>query len=79
MERGELIMKKSRRRALTYGNAELTDAEIADGYHFCDEWDGLVVGPGHPAWGWAANFGRPEGRCVCGYRPNSQEPPSPTC
>jgi len=27
-------------------DAQLTDAEIAEGWHFCWEWDGLLVGPG---------------------------------
>ena len=31
---------------LSYGNGELTPAEIAEGWHFCVEWDGLLVGPG---------------------------------
>ena len=25
---------------------ELTSEEINDGWHFCNEWDGLLVGPG---------------------------------
>jgi hypothetical protein len=24
----------------------LTDAEIVEGWHWCSEWDGLLVGPG---------------------------------
>jgi hypothetical protein len=27
-------------------NVELTDAEFADGWHFCFDWDGQLVGPG---------------------------------
>ncbi len=27
-------------------DAQLTPAEIAEGWHFCDEWDYLLVGPG---------------------------------
>lgn len=29
-------------------NIELTDAEIADGWHFCHDWDGLLIHPKHP-------------------------------
>ncbi len=25
----------------------LTDEEWAAGYHFCPDWDGLLIGPGH--------------------------------
>lgn len=24
----------------------LTDVELAQGWHFCREWDGLLIGPG---------------------------------
>lgn len=26
----------------------LSDEEIAEGWHWCPEWDGLLVGPGMP-------------------------------
>lgn len=30
-------------------DAELTDEEIKDGWHFCySEWDGLLIGPDTP-------------------------------
>lgn len=25
---------------------KLTDEETAEGWHFCPEWDGLLIGPG---------------------------------
>ena len=28
--------------------ADLTSEEINEGYHFCYEWDGLLIGPGMP-------------------------------
>jgi hypothetical protein len=28
----------------------LTKQEIADGWHFCPEWDGLLIGPGEMEW-----------------------------
>lgn len=27
-------------------SSQLTEEEIAEGWHFCLEWDGLLVGPG---------------------------------
>jgi hypothetical protein len=29
-------------------DAKLTSEEIAEGWHFCREWDGLLIGPGMP-------------------------------
>lgn len=29
---------------------ELTDEEIEEGWHFCPEWDGLLIGPGMMEW-----------------------------
>ena len=26
----------------------LTDSEVAEGWHFCPEWDEMLVGPGMP-------------------------------
>lgn len=28
------------------GKGELTEEEKAEGWHFCREWDGLLIGPG---------------------------------
>lgn len=28
----------------------LTSAERAEGWHFCPEWDGLLIGPDDPEW-----------------------------
>lgn len=30
---------------MTFGIEELTEAEIADGWHWCHDFDGLLVGP----------------------------------
>ncbi len=37
-------MTKERRYVLEREDACLTDAEFKEGYHFCDDWDGLLVG-----------------------------------
>lgn len=37
----------------------LTDEERADGWHFCCDWDGLLVGPGTMEWDC----------CTCGITP----------
>ena len=29
-------------------NARLTDDELAEGWHWCHEWDQMLVGPGMP-------------------------------
>ena len=29
-------------------NLKLTDDELKEGWHFCDEWDGLLVSPEMP-------------------------------
>lgn len=29
-------------------DAKLTRSEIDEGWHFCREWDGMLVGPGMP-------------------------------
>jgi hypothetical protein len=40
-------MSRERWKALMAdGNLELTQAEIGQGWHFCPEFDGLLVGPG---------------------------------
>ena len=31
------------------GNARLTQEELAQGWHFCPDWDFMVVGPGMDA------------------------------
>jgi len=42
-----MTMTGARYRELCKG-AELTDSEIAEGYVFCCEWDGLPVGSDDP-------------------------------
>jgi hypothetical protein len=37
-----------RHRVLNLGMSELTPYEISQGWHFCWEYDGLLVGPGCP-------------------------------
>ncbi len=47
-------MTNDRYNYLMWGNhydtpdAQLTEQEIAEGWHFCFDWDGLLVGPGMP-------------------------------
>lgn len=33
---------------MLHDGLQLTEAEIAEGWHFCAEWDGLLVGPEMP-------------------------------
>lgn len=35
-------------RLMESNDLSLTVNEIADGWHFCGDWDGLLVGPGMP-------------------------------
>jgi hypothetical protein len=40
-------MTKERYNSLMWQNkSELTDSEIQEGWHWCNEFDGLLVGPG---------------------------------
>jgi hypothetical protein len=39
-------MTKEHYNALMDGEAELTAAEVSEGWHWCMEFDGLLVGPG---------------------------------
>lgn len=39
-------MIAERWRAIQRDDLELTPEEIAEGWHFCHEYDGLLVGPG---------------------------------
>jgi len=41
-------MSHHRYFALSHEDAELTPAEFAAGWHFCWEWDGLLIHPSHP-------------------------------
>jgi hypothetical protein len=42
-------MSQERRRELTNNlNLELTKEEYNAGWHFCCEWDGMLIGPGMP-------------------------------
>ena len=43
-------------------NLELTEEEVRIGWHWCPEWDGLLVGPGSGEWGDCIS-----GSCLCGY------------
>lgn len=42
---------------------QFTSEEIANGYHRCRMYDGLVVGPEHPNGDW----GLDPDECLCGY------------
>lgn len=41
-------MDKKRWFKLEFGAApsHLSKKEVAEGWHFCDDWDGLLIGPG---------------------------------
>ena len=39
-------MNEDRWNAIMDKETELTDDEIACGWHFCPYWDGLLIGPG---------------------------------
>ena len=41
-------MTPQRATALERGQAELTTEEKAEGWHFCNEWDGMLVHPDSP-------------------------------
>lgn len=44
--------------------ARLSPDEVSAGWHWCWEYDGLLVGPDMPEWG------KNKGRCICGFKPN---------
>lgn len=57
-------MSPARRHYLTFSEdpeAALTPDEYVDGYHWCPEWDYLMVGSSDSEWGGSEV-------CCCGYR-----------
>ena len=42
---------------------QLTPEEIAEGWHFCNNWDGLLVGPNTEEWKY----------CSCVSKPNEKD------
>jgi len=38
-------------------DTKLTEEEVKKGYHFCPDWDGMIVGPNDPEWA----------MCLCGH------------
>lgn len=42
------MTKKRWNRLMGDWDEELTPGEMRRGWHFCDRWDGLLVGPGMP-------------------------------
>lgn len=40
------MTKKRYNRLMDDLNARLTKEEVVEGWHFCCEWDGLLIGPG---------------------------------
>lgn len=36
---------------MRYGDSQLTDQELADGWHFFWDWDGLLINPEMGEWG----------------------------
>ena len=45
-------MNNTRRQELTYGPdpQKLTPEEVAEGWHWCLDWDCLMIGPGTYEW-----------------------------
>lgn len=41
-------MSNDRWQALMQGIGDLTDEEIAEGWHYCWDWDGLLIHPDMP-------------------------------
>lgn len=39
-------MEKTRYEDLQYGDEVLSPEELQEGWHFCNEWDFMLVGPG---------------------------------
>lgn len=42
------LMTEERYRVLDRLGEGLTPEEIASGWHYCFEWDGMLIGPGMP-------------------------------
>lgn len=40
-----VVMTTVRRHEVEFGREAMTGAELAAGYHFCPDWDYMVVGP----------------------------------
>ena len=38
-------MDNERRKYLNRTGEQLTDAEMAEGWHYCPEWDGMLIHP----------------------------------
>ncbi len=56
-------MKQSRYIELsTNPEEQLTKEEIVQGFHFCPDWDGMLVEPGAPEFGC----------CLCGIKEGTQ-------
>jgi hypothetical protein len=41
-----MLTKKRWRELEKNPDAYLTDAELAEGWHFCYDWNGMLIGPG---------------------------------
>lgn len=44
----QVPMSKRRYYDIERGAAELSQTEILDGWHFCDDWDGMLIHPKSP-------------------------------
>ena len=53
---------------MRYGDSQLTDQELADGWHFCWDWDGLLINPEMGEWG------ENPLECGCGFSPQIDRP-----
>jgi len=49
-ERYKELSNNSIHRELPVSGGQLTDEEFNEGYHYCDDWDGLFIGPKDPEW-----------------------------
>lgn len=41
-------MNNRRMRDLELGVSKLTEQEVKEGWHFCPDWDGMLLGPDWP-------------------------------
>jgi len=44
----------------TDATAKLTESEIAEGWHFCPNWDFMIIGPGCPELDYGCNCTPPQ-------------------
>lgn len=69
--KNRVVIPKQRRNTLEFLGLDLTDEEMASGYHFCYEWDGMIVGPDMNEW--YAGEHRSVTPCLCGHKHPEQD------